>query len=246
MSYQIGDRVQITCPQHTYDGEIADVIELDTMHTSGLLKLQLVSTAGITRALESDVSMVAPGLSSQASPVARKLYQAGQVVFHTVFACHGTVTQDEQPGDKYLEIETDDIQNPGHLINVKWKPANVVMSATMQASAASASLIVVGDYVKYIGSDPAFRGLRGTVLSILPTSNGADEALVQINAHQNEFIPVDSLLAITASAGHYQAVVQDTNQEPEARPFDHASLGTDLTGDELMKSIRDFCEGNGY
>ena len=31
--------------------------------------------------------------------------------------------------------------------------------------------------------------------------------------------------------------------QPKEKVFDHASLGTDLTGDELMKSIRDICGG---
>ena len=32
--------------------------------------------------------------------------------------------------------------------------------------------------------------------------------------------------------------------QPKEKVFDHASLGTDLSGDELMKSIRDICGGH--
>lgn len=48
-------------------------------------------------------------------------------------------------------------------------------------------------------------------------------------------------------ATHYAPCALPTG-DPDTgeKYFDHASLGTDLTGDELMKSIRDFCEGNGY
>ena len=36
----------------------------------------------------------------------------------------------------------------------------------------------------------------------------------------------------------------DQREKEKENPFEHTDLGTDLTGDELMKSIRDFCEGN--
>ena len=36
----------------------------------------------------------------------------------------------------------------------------------------------------------------------------------------------------------------DQREKEKENPFEHTDLGTNLTGDELMKSIRDFCEGN--
>ena len=39
----------------------------------------------------------------------------------------------------------------------------------------------------------------------------------------------------------YQPVLAPPPEAGEKKPFDHASLGTDLSGDELMKSIRDIC-----
>lgn len=57
-------------------------------------------------------------------------------------------------------------------------------------------------------------------------------------------ISIAELEVIPAVTGsHYQPVVDPTGDEPVKKPFDHDQLGTDLSGDDLMKSIRDFCEG---
>lgn len=116
--------------------------------------------------------------------------------------------------------------------------------------------IQIGDDVKYIGSDKKMVGARGKVLNIykivVPTGKDYLAALVCVQ-WGNEEIPCDSLLAIAPMGGsHYQAVVdsdgpkydsysdQDISNH-EKEPFRHTDLGTDLSGDELMDSIRSIC-----
>ena len=57
------------------------------------------------------------------------------------------------------------------------------------------------------------------------------------------------LTAPTAIGSHYQPVMEEDPhtriaEEETKNPFKHTDLGSDLSGNELMKSIRDFYEGN--
>ena len=88
-------------------------------------------------------------------------------------------------------------------------------------------------------------GQKGTVAQIFVQSNGK----IKIN------VDCDDVTIIQGIPTHYQAVVdkdgpnfdshsdQDISQREKEKenPFEHTDLGTDLTGDELMESIRSIC-----
>lgn len=104
--------------------------------------------------------------------------------------------------------------------------------------------IHVGDEVKYIGSDSKLKGARGTVQKIYKVivGGGTDyyAAMVQCQWGDEE-IPCDSLIACQPAIPSHYIPVMDENAEPEKKPFEHSDLGTDLSGDELMESIRSIC-----
>ena len=109
------------------------------------------------------------------------------------------------------------------------------------------SNIKVGDEVKYIGSEKWLKGARGQVLNVYkvvpPAGPDYMAALVQVPWGTEE-IPCDSLLVVQAPIpSHYQAVSHSDQdiENHEKEPFRHSDLGTDLTGDELMESIRSIC-----
>lgn len=103
-----------------------------------------------------------------------------------------------------------------------------------------------GDHVRYIGT----RGItfkNGVVDKVYVNTNAPGWPVVA-DVFDDPFmlkeIPISELEVIPVATGsHYQAVVDPTS-DVEKKPFDHDQLGTDLSGDELMKSIRDFCEGS--
>lgn len=104
--------------------------------------------------------------------------------------------------------------------------------------------IHVGDEVKYIGSESKLKGARGTVQKIYKVivGGGTDyyAAMVQCQWGDEE-IPCDSLIACQPAIPSHYIPVMDEKAEPEKKPFEHSDLGTDLSGDELMESIRSIC-----
>lgn len=165
----------------------------------------------------------------------------------------GTVTQvvPTQNGSWILEVDCDNgtVQT--------WSSGNVTIVATNQQAAAAMPAhsapyggtchIQIGDDVKYIGSDRRWKGAKGKVLNIykVVTPAGPDYLVALVQVHWgNEEIPCDSLLSTPAPMpSHYQAVSHSDQdiENHEKEPFRHTDLGTDLSGDELMDSIRSIC-----
>lgn len=258
--FESGDVVQVADKHNPYYNQTGTVVNTNHPFTA---EMKVLFNDGSTHILKQGDCVPAGAVISAAPVPARRLYEPGDIVEHLVFNCKGEVLQYEQPGDPYLSVETDD---PHHLkggkMTVQWKPSNVTLisaassmsgaglpvAAQQPVSGSQHTDLDAGDYVKYIGSDPAYKGLRGTVMFIqrvVHMTGSHLEAVVQVSAGQNESIPVDSLVACAPIGGHYQALAQEeSNFEPGKKPFDHDQLGTDLSGDELMKTIREFCEGN--
>lgn len=118
--------------------------------------------------------------------------------------------------------------------------------ATINSAPIPAPPLKSGDHVRYTGT----RGItfkNGVVDKVYVNTNAPGWPVVA-DVFDNPFmlkeIPISELEVIPVATGsHYQAVVDPTS-DVEKKPFDHDQLGTDLSGDELMKSIRDFCEGS--
>lgn len=104
-----------------------------------------------------------------------------------------------------------------------------------------------GDRVRYIGTENIkFKNGVVDMVYIDINLNGSQTvADVFDDPFMYTAITIAELEVIPAATGsHYQPVMDSTGDEPVKKPFDHDQLGTDLSGDDLMKSIRDFCEGN--
>lgn len=94
-------------------------------------------------------------------------------------------------------------------------------------------------------------GQKGTVAQIIIQSNGKSQIKVDCDDGHTRLWDSYDVTIIQGIPSHYQAVVdkddshsdQDIGQREKEiqNPFEHTDLGTDLTGDELMESIRSIC-----
>lgn len=98
-------------------------------------------------------------------------------------------------------------------------------------------------------------GEKGTVVQIFVQSNGKIKIKVDCDNGHTRLGDSYDVTIIQGIPTHYQAVVdkdgpncdshsdQDIGQREmeKENPFEHTDLGTDLTGDELMESIRSIC-----
>lgn len=98
-------------------------------------------------------------------------------------------------------------------------------------------------------------GQKGTVAQIIVQSNGKSQIKVDCDDGHTRLWDSYDVTIIQGIPSHYQAVVdkdglnqdshsdQDIGQREKEKenPFEHTDLGTNLTGDELMESIRSIC-----
>ena len=110
----------------------------------------------------------------------------------------------------------------------------------------------VGDYVVVDEPNTPYFGEKGFITQVNPHSGileiEMDCDLKRITVKDHFCYP-----AATTSAAGIPVRPAPLNEpeeadsygvgQPKEKVFDHASLGTDLSGDELMKSIRDICGG---
>ena len=94
-------------------------------------------------------------------------------------------------------------------------------------------------------------GQKGTVVQIFVQSNGKSKIKMDCDDGHTRFWDSADVTPIPGIPSHYQAVVDkndsysdqdiDQREKEKENPFEHTDLGTDLTGDELMESIRSIC-----
>ena len=98
-------------------------------------------------------------------------------------------------------------------------------------------------------------GQKGTVVQIFVQSNGKSKIKVDCDDGHTRLWDSSDVTPIPGIPSHYQAVVDkdgpnydsysdqdiDRREKEKENPFEHTDLGTDLTGDELMESIRSIC-----
>ena len=94
-------------------------------------------------------------------------------------------------------------------------------------------------------------GQKGTVVQIFVQSNGKSKIKVDCDDGHTRLWDSSDVTVIQSIPTHYQAVVDkndsysdqdiDRREKEKENPFEHTDLGTDLTGDELMESIRSIC-----
>lgn len=124
-----------------------------------------------------------------------------------------------------------------------------------------------GDWVEVTSPRSGFNGQVGQVLDVLANGNlmldlGGPSAVEVSPLDCKMYSPAITQKAIAqAQANPWLASPYDGSGsgspepdesepdsygvgQPKEKVFDHASLGTDLSGDELMKSIRDICGGH--
>ena len=96
---------------------------------------------------------------------------------------------------------------------------------------------------------------KGTVARVIVQSNGKSQIAVDCDDGHTRLWDSSDVTVIQGIATHYQAVVDkdgpnqdsysdqdiDRREKEKENPFKHTDLGTDLTGDELMESIRSIC-----
>ena len=94
-------------------------------------------------------------------------------------------------------------------------------------------------------------GEKGTVVQIFVQSNGKSKIKVDCDNGHTRLWDSSDVTPIPGIPSHYQAVVDkndsysdqdiDQREKEKKNPFEHTDLGTDLTGNELMESIRSIC-----
>lgn len=98
----------------------------------------------------------------------------------------------------------------------------------------------VGDTVQCSDKDSQWYQDGGVV-----TETTVGMARVNLQLSQRVVAFHDSQLSLlpsnTAKYGSHYIPILDNNSEPAKEPFRHTDLGTDLSGDELMESIRSIC-----
>lgn len=251
--FSVGDIVQCSDRSSRYYKDGGTVTEV----VGGMCRVDLYMSNKNVAFHDNQLIMITANKVSGAPATAKPtcgIYVGDRVEHFT--GLQGTVTKVIPMSNRRDDIQVD--CDDGSIR--KWNSGNVVViSATKQATAAMPAHgapyggtchIQIGDDVKYIGSDKKFKGAKGTVLNIykVVTPIGPDylAALVQVQ-WGNEEIPCDSLIATAPMMGsHYQAVVDSDGPKydednSEKEPFRHTDLGTDLSGDELMDSIRSIC-----
>lgn len=129
----------------------------------------------------------------------------------------------------------------------------LTLISVSKISGSSATKPTCGIYVGDRVEGPT--GQKGTVAQIIVQSNGKSQIKVDCDDGHTRIWNSYDVTIIQGIPSHYQAVVdkdgpnydshsdQDIGQREKEKenPFEHTDLGTDLTGDELMESIRSIC-----
>ncbi|MFV0357784.1 MAG: hypothetical protein ACK5LG_22165 [Bacteroides thetaiotaomicron] len=176
------------------------------------------------------------------------MFKKDDVVHHNRFKISGTVSEDQHVNDQYIRVRINDPAK-NCLREVEWIPTNCQLVSASTAAAAPyagskgtyANPFVVGDMVKVVITGTSITDMVGKVVKTdypytpvihVEFADGSVHTLDQSDCKLAEDV-------FTTALGHYQAIA--SIPEPEKKPFDHDQLGTDLSGDDLMKSIRDIC-----
>ena len=157
--------------------------------------------------------------------------------------------------------------SPVQTIQTTLASGNGIASTRPQQPTQAGPKYTKGDWVEIVNQQSQYHRLIGQVLDILKNGNllldfGGPSAVEVSPSDCKMYSPAINKTAIAQAQVHPWASSPydgsgsgspepDESEsdsygvgQPKEKVFDHASLGTDLSGDELMKSIRDICGGH--
>lgn len=266
---RVGNEVMINDPSHPHNNQYAIVRDYDS--PSGNLILELVSgVSGIN--LQFVAMPFQVFMPSNRQPAFSQCHVGDAVIVvntcNHLLGIRGTVSSIKPVSDGLLyRIQEDKTGTPLLFYAEEIAPipskfltgAGVANNTAGAITPAKPHKFHIGDCVVVDDPHSYYHGEIGFVVRMHPSTKALE---VQMSCDQKTIL-VSERYCLPASGqpvplqvspnapwlGIDPAAKEDEPDtfgvgQPKEKVFDHASLGTDLSGDELMKSIRDICGGH--